>query len=513
MIKPKQLVGPYTTSGWGRTTLSQRAALCLASILICLTSAAIGLAQQAPSAPASSGTLNPAYLKQFPSVDQVMTQLKGTDAKDTTNLELGTFRQLQQMIQDLAGSRWVHNQMTPDESRLLGAYSLAYNNLAKPLNYPFDNYFNQPALLTKLASTFSMAQVISQWEGGNQKAAAASGANLPPPPKPAPNPANSSRSARSNSAAGAPLSASAAVNRCVELGGGAAVCQAGASSAAMYAMLPASARTPAYTGLRLTGSWKSSSGFGFDFGDAVAQITGCGQLQADNHYYTVQQQGNQIAIQIDSQPRPIQVALGADGKLAGPATVAIAGQAIVGYQNGTAETKDLRTNQAVPGTVRNVHDPIYAAKTVNCGVGAMSPGKIDSPDTAAFMATGENPAVMLFPDVATAQRNEAAGARMLGTYAGAGGLKIQFQTTGAIIDCSQAHVASLYSVANTASGVAVVLKNGSSPIILALQPNGTLTGAGTVKVDGRLVSGQNGAGFVFTPVSAQCTVGTLAITN
>jgi hypothetical protein len=217
------------------------------------------------------------------------------------------------------------------------------------------------------------------------------------------------------------------------------------------------------------------------------------------------------AIQIDSQPQPIQVALGADGKIAGPATVAIAGQAILGYSDGIAETKDTRTNQVVPGTVRPYHNPIYDAKTVNCGVSAMSPGKIDPPDTAAFLATGTNPAVMLFPDAATVQRSEVPGARMLGTYAGAGGLKIQFQATGAIIDCSQAHVASMYSVASTASGAAVVLKNGSSPIILALQPNGALAGAGTVKVDGRLVSGQNSSGYVFTPISGSCAVGALAL--
>jgi hypothetical protein len=30
-------------------------------------------------------------------------------------------------------------------------------------------------------------------------------------------------------------------------------------------------------------------------------------------------------------------------------------------------------------------------------------------------------------------------------------------------------------------------------------------------VDGRLVSGQNGSAFVFTPVSASCTVGTMTV--
>jgi hypothetical protein len=176
MAKPRNRSYVAVESIKNIAPVGRRAGLCLASLLIFLPSAL--LAQQAPpsastastpaaSASAKSGPLNPAYLSQFPSVDQVMSQLKGTDAKDTINLELGTFRQLPQIIEDLAGQRWIHNQMTPDESRLIGAYTLAYNNLAKPLNFPFDNYFNQPALLTKLASTFSMGR--RQPEGRRRK--------------------------------------------------------------------------------------------------------------------------------------------------------------------------------------------------------------------------------------------------------------------------------------------------------------------------------------------------------
>lgn len=452
----------------------------------------------ASSLQTKSGALNPAYLNQFPSVDQVMSQLKGTDAKDTTNLELGTFRQLPQFIEDLAGQRWFHNQMTPDEARLIGVYNLAYDNLAKPLNYPFDNYFNQSALLTKLSSTFSMSQVISQWEGGNQKAAAASVANLPPAPKPA---------STSKPASASALPGSAPVRRCVELGGVLAACEIGAPGT-LLGMLSGSWMTPT-PGLRLTGNYKSSSGLTLDFNDDGVAITGCSQMVSANHSYTIQPHGNQFTISINNQPQSFLVALGADGKMAGPASVTIAGQIITGYNDGVAGMKNTATNTPVPGTVRIVHDPIYAPKTATCGVGTMSPGLVDPSSGDA----NNDVSMMMFPDTQTEQRIETPGARMLGTFASAGGLKIEFQSTGVVIDCAQAHVVSLYQVASTANGVAITIKNGSSPFTLALQPNGTLSGTGSAKVDGRLVNGQSGSTFTFTPVSASCAIGTLTITK
>ena len=44
----------------------------------------------------------------------------------------------------------------------------------------------------------------------------------------------------------------------------------------------------------------------------------------------------------------------------------------------------------------------------------------------------------------------APGPRMAGTYTSAGGLKIQFQDAGAVIDCAQAHVSVQYDVSNRA---------------------------------------------------------------
>src|SRR5690242_487865 len=95
-----------------------------------------------PSTPSSSGSaapsgpLNPAYLKPFPTSAQLIARLKGSSPQDTTNLQLGALRELQQIISDLAGSRAGKGQFTPDEQRLLNDYSATYNKIAAPLNYP-----------------------------------------------------------------------------------------------------------------------------------------------------------------------------------------------------------------------------------------------------------------------------------------------------------------------------------------------------------------------------------------
>ncbi len=296
------------------------------------------------SVPAKSGVaLNPAYLNQFPSVDQVMSQLKGANTPDTTYLQLGTFRQLPQFIEDLAGQRWIHNQMTPDESRLIGAYTLAYQNLAKPLNFPFDNYFNQSALLTRLASTFSMSQVISQWEGGNQKAVAASAAN--PRLRQNRHPPQSRMAPQEVRCPGAQACA-AALNSAGDL----AACQMGDG---ILGMLSKSWMTPT-PGLGVTGHYKSSSGLILDFNDDAVAISGCGQMVSANQNYRIQPQGNQFAVTVDNPPQSFLVTLGPDGKIVGPSAVTINGQVITGYNDGVAGMKNTATNTPVPGTVRVV---------------------------------------------------------------------------------------------------------------------------------------------------------------
>ena len=106
-------------------------------------------------------------------------------------------------------------------------------------------------------------------------------------------------------------------------------------------------------------------------------------------------------------------------------------------------------------------------------------------------------------------KEAAAGPRMGGTYAGASGLKVEFRSTAAILDCGQAHVMVPYDVQNLADRVVVTVRNGNVPLTLTLRPDGTLVGSGTVDVTGRTVTGVRDSGATFAPRQERCAVGTL----
>jgi len=80
-----------------------------------------------------------------------------------------------------------------------------------------------------------------------------------------------------------------------------------------------------------------------------------------------------------------------------------------------------------------------------------------------------------------------------------------------VLDCGEAHVMRPYSVENLPDRLVVTVRNGSVPLTLTVQPNGTLSGSGTVEVAGRLVTGMTDAGAaIFTPRTIRCEVGVLA---
>jgi hypothetical protein len=102
---------------------------------------------------------------------------------------------------------------------------------------------------------------------------------------------------------------------------------------------------------------------------------------------------------------------------------------------------------------------------------------------------------------------------MGGTYAGAGGFKVEFRSTAAILDCGQAHVMTPYDVQNTVDRLVVTVRNGKVPLALTLRADGALEGSGTVDVAGRLVTGVTDAGVQFAPHSERCAISTLAATK
>lgn len=81
---------------------------------------------------------DPTYLSQMPAPARVLAEIKGKDAEDTMERQMGAFQTLVDIIDDMAygiGHRYVsvadNTKATPDEKRIRLAYQTAYADLWK----------------------------------------------------------------------------------------------------------------------------------------------------------------------------------------------------------------------------------------------------------------------------------------------------------------------------------------------------------------------------------------------
>jgi hypothetical protein len=115
---------------------------------------------------------------------------------------------------------------------------------------------------------------------------------------------------------------------------------------------------------------------------------------------------------------------------------------------------------------------------------------------------------MLFPD----ENKIAPGLRMNGTYAGATGFSLNFHLESVTVGCGDAERALEYSVQRAGSRATLVIRDNANPISLQLMPDGSITGEGSVQVNGRVITGTTDDlknPFVFAPHVARCSVGRL----
>jgi hypothetical protein len=418
----------------------------------------------APSPPAAAGTqqtFNPAYLKEFPTVDQIMAQVKGSSAQDTANRQLSALHTFGQMIGALAGPRVAQNQMTSDETRIITNYFNAYTSFAKSAANPQDSYLGQASFINALFQIFSMPTVQQIWLMAQAQSQQQGGGTGQTPLAPTTDPGT------------------LAARRCVELGGSMTQCMGTALSTGMKSLIglsPGAMTGSRVTGLVMFGVYNASSGLHFTFSDGSVDIGGCGQMVQGGHNYVVQPSGSQYQIKIDNQPQPLVLTLGAGGKIAAPAVQQITGQKIVSYF--------VETNLKTGASTRT---PQYGPDTESCKVGTLS--------------SSSAPKQFLL----------APGPRLVGGYVSPGGLKIQFQDANAVIDCAQAHVMAEYDVANQAGTVTIAVKNGNAPFGLTLQSSGALTGVGSATINGKLMTAVDSDGNpILTPTSASCALGTIA---
>jgi hypothetical protein len=457
----------------------------------------------------AQGSPNPPYMKEFPSVDQVMSNVKGNRASDTTIRQIAAFRQFKQIIQVLAGSRYYQHQLTPDETRIYGAYDVQYNKLAQPLNFPDDSdYYGRRDFIDSLCATFHMPTVQQLWTAAMTKPVAKN-----PPPQPSSSEPVGTNPYSPIPQGNRPLPATndagqLAMRRCVELGGAMLDCISKGMSSDAQILIGLGVPKGNPHGLVMFGTYLNGTDFAFT--DANVVIRGCGKLAGGNHNYSVQAFGTGFAIKIENSPQPVLVGIGADGKLVGPAS-----QVITGLQvTGETVTYNKNTGVIIGKT------PIYGAITLNCAIGTLPPGppqEIPNPggvDTGIISGIFQIMQNMGNGNGATTPLAKAPtlspGPRFIGVYTNGSDFRIQFQDASAVIDCKQSHIITSYDVSNKGGAATIAVKNGTTPFALTLPQNGTLAGPASVTVNGKLFTAMNGSNAVLTPTSASCSVASLA---
>ena len=445
-------------------------------------------AQPQPSAN-SQQTFNPAYLNEFPTVDQILAQIKGANPTDAAYRQLSAFQQLSQMIGTLAGPRVAQNQLTPDEVKIVNNYHSGFQTLEKTTYNPQGPYVGNSQFIASLFTTFRMPTVQRLWQASAVATTAQPGGNMSGAGRPLP-PTNDP--------------AQIAIRRCFELGGSGLQCVgAGMSSSVGGNPLGATGKA----GLDIIGTFTGPGGLAFNFSDRDVGIT-CGKMAKSSFTYTVSASNGKYVVNIASQPQPFAIAISSDGKASGPAALDISGQQITGYTQWVNKVTGV-VDQSIP---------TYGPITVHCSIGALAPGpnvvmdpglSTGSPGTSVISAIGTAIGAVSGQTNSKPQLSVPPGPRMIGVFTSANGLRIQFSDSNVILDCAQAHILTQYTISLQQSGSVVSISNGSTPINLVVQTNGSLSGTGSTTINGKIMTALNGADPVFAPTSANCPLNAL----
>jgi hypothetical protein len=147
--------------------------------LICTPPAGNSAPAKGPSA-TSPGATNPAYLSEMPAPARILAEIKGKDAEDTAERQMGAFEALKKMMDDMAwglGHRYVNDAdtraLTPDERRIRLGYQTAYADLwHKVTNKEGHVYDHDPALRNELLAKFFSENFRAQYFQSDRNAAA-----------------------------------------------------------------------------------------------------------------------------------------------------------------------------------------------------------------------------------------------------------------------------------------------------------------------------------------------------
>lgn len=522
-------------------------------LVLVLTGSLLAPTVNATLVPNSGGseTLNPAYLSEMPAPGRVLKEIAGKDAEDTMERQMGAFKALEKMIDDLAWGiehRYLPTAATPDENKIKYAYDMAYADLWHKATRKEEHlYDHDRTLVREMMTKFFTQEFRDLLVKSDTNAAAFSKKHVEdmtrmPSSTPAP------------VGAGSPGS-TAAMRRCIESGRSQKNCYNDTLNAGAGEMFGIDARPTIPTGPRMTGDFSGAKGVRLIFQPSKAVLT-CNEVSSPMPY-VVQINNNQAVVEIDNGSKALVFALQPDGKLSGAGVTRIngitangtrteqtvgpttksttttreltpleAGQYPGAATNGQIRTIQETSTETTMGSTGNRNVVNYENRVANCTLGVMTPTgptpvseDIESPmglltslfsGTATLMKGGSVQDAA--KDMLNLDHPISPGLRMAGKYTGAGGFSATFHHESVTLACGEAERALEYSVQKTANQTLIKVQDKTDPITLQLKPDGSLFADGTVQVNGRTIVGQTedpDNPFVYQPKVARCQVGKL----
>lgn len=499
--------------------------------------------------------LNPLYLAEFPAPYLVAQGMLAGNPHDNVTRAIGAFYQLTEILKVLASQRG-SSGYSSDEKKFMDDYIRAQSALveaaakkfpgehfdvaANPFHYnvsdpkfgfegiPVWTRFFTPAFQARFAQVVGHNDPRYQTAVDQQKHRAVQQAD------------NDLKTAQADAAethyrkdAG-----SVAARHCVESGRSETECIGEAMKVGLKDLMGGDIQEEIVgkipTGLRLTGVY-STNGFGLNFRQDFVYV-GCGTLMPEPRTYTVDRSGMQVTVSIPITSPPLKLSYQADGSLAGGGrTIAVAGEVPAGgsggstnyemqthttttqrqidaadvanysadqvHQNGMEFSVDQQTTSSNLAPSTTFQRPRTVPKTERCTVGTLPAGS-ESIKTSTFLT-------QVLGSKASKSANSAPGLRLNGKYEVPGGLKVEFRDDSATLECGESLNSEGYEILRENGQMIVKFQNNTGPLSFVLQPDGTLTGSGTVDVTGRRVIEGAGGGVDYLPRNARCALGTL----
>jgi len=507
-----------------------------------------------------SQALNPTYLADMPAPARVLEVIKGKDAEDTLERQMGAMHALVDVIDDMAygiSHRYVsvadNTKATPDEKRIRLAYQTAYAELWYKAKEK-DTYEHDRELRNEILQKLFSEDFRKLYFQSNQSAAKAfkdfQDKMYATPAAPTSTPISA---APLSSGGPAAPGSTGEMRQCVASGRTMRVCMSEGMDKGFNQMfgidLSGLQATPP-TGLRMTGDYKAPDGFRLIFEpDQVTMV--CKGVPAPTPY-TVQVTDTQANITIQNG-KPFVVSLRADGKLAGTGQVRVTGQVPAGTRTeqttGNSTQTATRTRELTPleagqypnakqnGQTFTIQDDAsqfvngpssrtvidFVTKTADCTLGVLSPigasplqqVKNDA-DILTTIGAGLG-ALMKGGDLNAATKEMLApkedeaitpGLRMNGGYA-SGSFGLTFHRESVTMACGDSEQALPYSVQHSGNKTMLMIQDKPA---MQLMPDGSLNGSGTVQVNGRIITGTTddiNNPFVFALHPASCPMGRL----